>query len=360
MANDSKVFSETDLFSTMLKSDYSSVNEDNYSWKYLAKTYFNNSKQLRNSISNFSIKNHSDYQYLPGMNIDQMLKTQNTNAPWLFNVLKKKFHRSKKSKNNREIELNDRRTNSSILLAEEFLERPISSDGTSGRWIINEKDVVFPLVQRSTSGQYNISRAISSTTIADDSLHLHHYHYDFQPSETTDENTPIDFNSIATMVKTYYRQQIESNKTEDMEMTSTTFPGILEPINEDLHLPSGNSTTSKRAKSASASARSHRQTVSSSTTKRGKRRSESTQKKKKSKYYQEHQLNPQEIELRQALRLIDLDNMGFFSPNQFRKVLKEIGIHSNDIDKIERCLPLDDDGHYSIDNLIKLFLDSKT
>jgi NACalpha-BTF3-like transcription factor len=54
-----------------------------------------------------------------------------------------------------------------------------------------------------------------------------------------------------------------------------------------------------------------------------------------------------------------LDNIGFFPPNELRKVLKEIGINSNDIEKIQRCLPLDEDGHYSIDNLIKLFLGTK-
>jgi hypothetical protein len=307
----------------MSKSDHSFVNED--SWKYRAKTYFNNSKQLKNSNSNLSIN-------LPKLNIDQMLKTQNTNAPWLFNVLKKKFHRSKKSKNNRR------------ELVEEFLETPISSDGSSGRWIINEKDIDI----RKSSFQ-NFDQSTDEF--------LHHYHYDFQ--SLNNEDTPEDFISL---IKSYYtnnQQQIESNRSEEMEINSPMlFPGILEPINEDLHLLSGNSTIQtifKRAKSASASVRSHRQIVSSSTIKRAKRRSEST-KKKKSKYYQEHQLNPQEIELRQALRLIDLDNIGFFSPNQFHKVLKQIGVDSDDIKTIERCLPLDDDGHYSIDNLIKLFL----
>ncbi|CAF5228936.1 unnamed protein product, partial [Rotaria magnacalcarata] len=43
-----------------------------------------------------------------------------------------------------------------------------------------------------------------------------------------------------------------------------------------------------------------------------------------------------------------------------RRVLKDIiDINTNDIEKIERCLPLDDDGHYSIDNLIKLLLGTK-
>jgi hypothetical protein len=173
---------------------------------------------------------------------------------------------------------------------------------------------------------------------------------------SNDDDTPVDFSSIACAVKTYYttsRLQIDSNNIQEMEITSPT----LEPITEDVHLISGNSTSSKRAKSASA-ARSRHRPVSSSSTKRGKERSKST-KKKKSKYYQEHFLSSEEIELREALRIIDLDNIGFFSPNELRKILKEIGISSHDIDKIERCLPLDEDGHYSIDNLIKLFLATK-
>jgi hypothetical protein len=143
MANSSfKVFSETDLFST---SDYSSVHEENYSWRYLTKTYFNNSKSLKNSISNVFLKENSFVNYyknLPGampISINQMLKTQNTNAPWLFNVLKNKF---RKQKNNRGYS-----KNSSIVLAEELLEQPISTDGLSGKWIINEKEVVFPLMK---------------------------------------------------------------------------------------------------------------------------------------------------------------------------------------------------------------------
>jgi len=180
-----------------------------------------------------------------------------------------------------------------------------------------------------------------------------------------DKDTPVDLTSIASVVKTYYttnRPQIDSHTTQQIELSSTSpssLPSTLESIIEDVHLASGNSTiqtTSKRAKSASA-ARSRR-TVSSSSTKREKRRSEST-KKKKSKYYQEHLLSSEEIELREALRIIDLDNIGFFPPNELRKVLKEIGINSNDIEKLERCLPLDEDGHYSIDNLIKLFLGTK-
>ncbi len=177
---------------------------------------------------------------------------------------------------------------------------------------------------------------------------------------SNDEDTPVDFTSIASIVKTFYttnRQQINS----DMKMSSSP-PSTLEPITEDVHLVSGNSTiqtTSKRAKSASAArTRRRRRAVSSSSTKRGKGRSKST-KKKKSKYYQEHLISPEEIELREALRIIDLDNIGFFPPSELCKVLKEIGINSNDIEKIQRCLPLDEDGHYSIDNLVKLFLGTK-
>jgi hypothetical protein len=152
--DDFKVLSETDLFSTMSKSDYSSVNEENsYSWKYLTKTYCNNSKQLKSSISNVFIKDNTFINYyknLPGampITMNQMLKTQNTNAPSLFNILKKKFHRSRKHKNNRELVNEIDSNNTSILLAEELLEKPISHDGTSGIWIVNEKDIIFPLIK---------------------------------------------------------------------------------------------------------------------------------------------------------------------------------------------------------------------
>lgn len=154
--------------------------------------------------------------------------------------------------------------------------------------------------------------------------------------------------SIASVIKTYY-----TSNRQEMEMSCTSsslpFPSTL----EDIHLISTNLTTQTKSTSA---ARSHRaRAISTSSRKRGKGRSEST-KKKKSKYYQEHLLTPEEIELREALRIIDLDNIGFFPPNELHKVLKEIGVHSNDIKKIQQCLPLDEDGHYSIDNLIKLFL----
>ncbi|CAF4767151.1 unnamed protein product, partial [Rotaria magnacalcarata] len=68
-------------------------------------------------------------------------------------------------------------------------------------------------------------------------------------------------------------------------------------------------TTSTGAKSASA-ARSH-PVIGSTSTKRTKNQIEST-KQKKSKSYQEHKLSSEEIELREALRIIDLDNIGFF------------------------------------------------
>ncbi|CAF2516774.1 unnamed protein product [Rotaria sp. Silwood2] len=409
-----KVLSETDLFSHMskslsLKSDYASINEENHSWRYLAKTYFDNSKQLKSSISNVVIKDNTSVNYyknLPGampISMNEMLKSQNTNAPWLFNILKKKFHRSRKYKKDRQLS-NEIDSNNSILLAEEFLEKPITNDGSNGTWIINEKDIVCPLIKNfdtSTSGQYNVSRAISSSTSpiplsTNDSLHFCHYHYDFQTLTTptasspsyladyqpkvssviidetqqkisNDEDTPVDFTSMASMIKTHYtssRQPINLHNIRDMEMPSSSSPLLLsstvESIIDDAHLVNGNSTlqtTSKRSKSASA-ARSHRM-INSSPNKREQKRSEST-KKKKSKYYQEHILSSEEIELREALRIIDLDNIGFFPPSELRKVLKDIGINSNDIEKIEQCLPLDEDGHYSIDNLVKLFLDTKS
>ena len=182
---------------------------------------------------------------------------------------------------------------------------------------------------------------------------------------SNDENTPVDFTSVKTIVKNNYttnREEINLVDNQSIEVHSSILT-TLEPITEDVHLINANSTiqtTSKRAKSTSAATaqtRSRRRPRTISSAKRGRKQSTSI-KKKKLKSYQKHLLTPEEIELRQALRIIDLDNIGFFPPSEFRKVLKEIGINSNDIDKIQRCLPLDEDGHYSIDNLIKLLLDT--
>jgi hypothetical protein len=137
----------TDLFFTISKSlsledDYSSINEET---RYLPKTYFNNSKQLKCSKSTISIKGNY-YKNLPGampISMKQILKAQNTNAPWLFNIFKKKFHRTRKDKKlSKETD-----SNSSMLLAEELLEKPISHDGTSRKWIVNEKDIALPLIK---------------------------------------------------------------------------------------------------------------------------------------------------------------------------------------------------------------------
>lgn len=160
--DESKVLSETDLFSHTsksfsLKSDCSSVNEEHHSWRYLAKTYFNNSKQLKTSKSNLSIKDHSSghyYKNLPGampITMNEMLKAHNTNAPWLFNVIKKKLHRSRKHKKDRqlsnEIDSNNTIMNNSILSVEEFFDKAINNDGTDGKWIVNENDIVCPLIK---------------------------------------------------------------------------------------------------------------------------------------------------------------------------------------------------------------------
>ena len=153
----------------------------------------------------------------------------------------------------------------------------------------------------------------------DDSLHLHHYHYDFPLSET-----PV-IDDFTSMIKTHYsnrRQLTKSNDIEGLPMMTET-------------------DRSQGAKSASASPHKAKKTSTM---------------KKKNKYYEERLLTSEEMQLRESLRLIDLDNIGFFSPNQLHKVLKDIGLHSHQIDNIQRCLPLDDDGHYSLDNLVKLLL----
>lgn len=307
MANDSidhyKVLSETDLFSTMSKTDHFISSEDHHSSR---KILFNNSKSLRTSLSNHSIEEHF-HTHLPTISVNQMLKTQNNNAPWLFNILTKKFHRR-----------------SSREIANQFLARQISCDGSSGCWIIHEKEVdcsdmkamIFLSFQNSDQNHISHVASLSDSPqvlSTDDSLHLHHYH---------SSETPV-IDHFTSMIKTHYsnrRQLTKSNDSEDLPMMM-------------------DSSRLQRAKSASASPR-HK----------------AKKTKKKSKYYEERLLTSEEMQLRESLRLIDLDNIGFFSPNQLHKVLKDIGLHSHQIDNIQRCLPLDDDGHYSIDNLVKLLL----
>lgn len=206
----------------------------------------------------------------------------------------------------------------------------------------------------------------------DESLHLRHYHYDFQTLTTPTSssiasldrhhhhhqethiegkrlNDVVDFPSIVSQVKRVFsktKEDIDLHICSDQVDQSMEINDEIKVnnvrllINNDLPVEK----RSKRAKSASAAA--------SSTT---KKRSNLT-KKNKRQYYREHQMSQDEIDLREALRIIDLDNVGFFPPHEFRQVLKDIGISSHDIEKIEHCLPLDDDGHYSIDNLIKLLL----
>lgn len=131
------------------------------------------------------------------------------------------------------------------------------------------------------------------------------------------------------MIKSHYSKRGQLTKSNDIE----DLPTMMTEIGRV-----------QRAKSASASRREHRKKTSTSTTKRT------------NKYYQQRLLTSEEMQLRESLRLIDLDNIGFFSPNQLHKVLKDIGLHSQQIETIQRCLPIDDDGHYSLDNLVKLLL----
>lgn len=160
--------------------------------------------------------------------------------------------------------------------------------------------------------------------------HVRHYQYDFAPSTSASTRTAVS------------RQVPESLHGEDEhQVTGAPHAAALEPIVEDRPLVADEltmQTAAKRAKSTSAA--------------------QSTR-KKKSKYYRERVLTSDEIELREALRLIDLDNIGFFPPSELRKVLLEVGIPAGDVGKLERCLPLDDDGHYSIDNLVKLLLGAR-
>ena len=151
MANDStddrKVSVDGDQVSSI--SNTSSANKDP-SWKYLAKTYFSSSQEFERIPANAERKeNH--YKNLPGaipISMNQMLKAQNSNAPWLINVLKKKFQRSRTSKKDRlSSKTADESNKTDNASTEEILERPISIDGTSGKWVVHENDVILPLMK---------------------------------------------------------------------------------------------------------------------------------------------------------------------------------------------------------------------
>lgn len=86
--------SEPDLLLTRSKSF---ADDNEYSWSDLTGTYFDNSKQLNSSTSDSPLANY--YKNLPGavpVSVHQIRAAQNTNAPWLVNILRKRFHRSRK------------------------------------------------------------------------------------------------------------------------------------------------------------------------------------------------------------------------------------------------------------------------
>ena len=202
-----------------------------------------------------------------------------------------------------------------------------------------------------------MSRAISSSTspaptFIEKSLSRRHYQYDFQTRHISTVPSLPETTDVED--RRCYASSPQYTKSRDLRELEPSFilPATLSFSAEGPLLGGGATvrSISKRSKSASAARG------------RGKGRSKRSQgqsqsaTKKKSKYYQQRSLTPEEIDLREALRIVDLDNIGFFPPSELRKVLHDIGIDSNAIGKIERCLPLDDDGHYSMDNLIQLFL----
>ena len=96
----------------------------------------------RESRNALLIEENSSHRYknLPGampISMNQVLKAQNSNAPWLFDVLKRKFSRSRKSKTD----------SSAVSAADEVLGTLISHDGTGGQWTIDERDLVVPLTK---------------------------------------------------------------------------------------------------------------------------------------------------------------------------------------------------------------------
>ena len=127
-----------------------SAADNDPAWKYLAKTYFNESEQFAPApVTADRKENH--YKNLPGaipISMNQMLKAQNSNAPWLINVLKKKFQRSRTAKKERlTSKAADESNRTDNASAEDILQRPISVDGTSGKWIVHEDDVILPLMK---------------------------------------------------------------------------------------------------------------------------------------------------------------------------------------------------------------------
>lgn len=93
-----------------------------------------------------SVDKTRHFKNLPGampISFNQMFRTQNSNAPWLINMLRKKFSRSRFLTKRRE------NRNSSIRSStdDEILDKPISIDGTSGKWLVDEKDLALPLIK---------------------------------------------------------------------------------------------------------------------------------------------------------------------------------------------------------------------
>lgn len=126
MANDSidhlNLLSETDLFSTTMS----------------------RADSLTSELS--SIDRTTHFKNLPGampISFNQMFRTQNSNAPWLINALKKTFSRSRFLSQRRD----KRNAASRATTDEEILDKPISLDGTSGKWLVNEKDLALPLIK---------------------------------------------------------------------------------------------------------------------------------------------------------------------------------------------------------------------
>ena len=137
------VHSPSDVGSTASKS----IDGNDHSWRDHARTYSIDSRD-RASRSVLLIEESSSNRYknLPGampISMNQVLKAQNSNAPWLFDVLKRKFSRSRKSK----IDSSATAGHPSVSVADQVLGTLISHDGTSGQWTIDERDLVVPLTK---------------------------------------------------------------------------------------------------------------------------------------------------------------------------------------------------------------------
>ncbi|CAF1531083.1 unnamed protein product [Didymodactylos carnosus] len=250
--NDVDLLSFTSGTESILKDDITSTSKCTTTWHHLASTYRDD--QALTSVTSSPSSYYKKLPDPPSITMMQLLSANNFNAPWLFTSIRNKLsrkHKNRKHHKKSKVDKSLSQQTLSILLdnnrrtvierissgSEEHLLRPISRDGTTGKWVVNEKQIAHTddssLIEPMNPiayGQFNISRALSTSTInplpysTDDSLHLRYYHYDFPQMAAPITNTAsssiyvpkqqsikeqgqeavIDFTSVASMIKSYY------------------------------------------------------------------------------------------------------------------------------------------------------------